>query len=150
MFLPDATGGREMISLFPPVAGSPGCGEDLASDVLPTPGCLLPIFPRTAIGNGSGTAVRRRGWSLLARSPSASLPPFLPSHSRYLFRLTDRFLLFPAFFLLKKPSFAKKPFKKYTSPLVVFSLVLNDKYFIKCLPSSLCSSVLSSAVCAVI
>lgn len=74
MFLPNTTGGREVISPLPPFAGSPGCGEDHAGDVLPTaPGCSLPIFPRTAIENGSSIAVKRRGWSRLVRSPSASL-----------------------------------------------------------------------------
>lgn len=133
-----------MTSPLAPFAAAPECGEDHAGDVLPTaPGRLLPIFPRAATGKGSSTALTRRGWSLLMRSPSASLSaPVI------------RYALQTCCCCSQRSSselcIAKKPFKKHTSLLVVFSLVLNDKYFIKCLPSSLCFSVLSSSVCAVI
>ena len=70
MFLPNATGGREMISPLTALAGSPGRGKDRVGDVLPAaPGCLLLIFPCSAVGNGSSMAVMWRGWS--------HLPPYL-------------------------------------------------------------------------
>lgn len=78
---------------------------------------LLSVCPCMTRGDGSSAVIMRRGQSLLARTPAAS--PSTPSSELHI---------------------AKKPFSKYTSLLLVaLSLVLNDKYFIKCLPSSLCS-----------
>lgn len=132
-----------MTSPLAPFAAAPDHGEDHAGDVLPTaPGRLLQIFPCAAMGKGRSTALTRRGWSLLTRSPSASLSAPVIRYSLQICCCSQR--------SSSELRIAKKPFKKYTSLLVVFSLVLNDKYFIKCLPSSLCFSVLSSSVCAVI
>lgn len=60
----------------------------------------------------------------------------IPPHSHSLFPFLDRILLFPKFFLRTAHSSLKLPF-----PFSAFSSLLDDKYPIKFLPSSLSSSL---------
>lgn len=121
--------GREMISLLPPFPGSPAMVRTMwvMSFTLLLDVCSFHRKWHT------------RGWALLTSSPSASLCAPIACYTSQIDFCCSQCAS-------SELHIAKKPFKSDFSLLVVFTLILNDKYFIKCLPSSLCSSVLSSAL----